>query len=266
MVLDHVPDHARLFVVAAAPLDADRLGVGDLDVVDVLAVPHRLEDAVGEAEDEEVLDGLLAEVVVDAEDLRLFEVPENLLVQLARALKTRPEGLLDDDAHPALVLLRQPGLAQLLDGLGVELRRDREVEEAVAPGAVLRVNSFEPLAEFGVALRVLDVRGEELEPGGERAPDLLVHGLRLGELDDRGLHLLAELFVGHRRAPEADDGELGREQALLHEPVERRDEFAPREVARRAEDDDRARLRRTLQTHPHPQWVLRDCRFAHSSQ
>jgi hypothetical protein len=43
-------------------------------VVDVLAVPHRLEDAVGEAEDEKVLDGLLAEVVVDAVDLRLVEV------------------------------------------------------------------------------------------------------------------------------------------------------------------------------------------------
>ncbi len=74
VVLDHVAHHARLLVVAAAPLDADRLGVRDLDVVDVLPVPDRLEDAVGEAEDEQVLHRLLAEVVVDAVDLRLFEV------------------------------------------------------------------------------------------------------------------------------------------------------------------------------------------------
>ena len=73
MVLDDVLRHARLLVELAATLDADLLGDGDLHVVDVLAVPERLEEAVGEAEDEEVLDRLLAEVVIDAEDLRLVE-------------------------------------------------------------------------------------------------------------------------------------------------------------------------------------------------
>ena len=56
----HVAQRARLVVVAAAPLDADRLGDGDLHVVDVAAVPDRLEDAVAEAERQDVLDGLLA--------------------------------------------------------------------------------------------------------------------------------------------------------------------------------------------------------------
>ncbi len=60
-----------LLVVAGAALDPDRLGDGDLDVVDELAVPDRLEDAVREPQREHVLDGLLAEVVVDAEDLVL---------------------------------------------------------------------------------------------------------------------------------------------------------------------------------------------------
>ena len=62
-----------LLVVAAAPLDAQRLGDGDLHVVDVAAVPDRLEDAVGEAEHHDVLHRLLAEVVVDAVDLLLAE-------------------------------------------------------------------------------------------------------------------------------------------------------------------------------------------------
>ena len=65
-------------VVAAAALDADRLGDGDLHVVDVAAVPDRLEDAVGEAEDHQVLDGLLAEVVIDAVDLLLVEAPAQI--------------------------------------------------------------------------------------------------------------------------------------------------------------------------------------------
>ena len=73
VVLDDVLRDAGLLEELAAPLDADLLGDGDLHVVDVLAVPERLEEAVREAEDEEVLDRLLAEVVIDAEDLRLGE-------------------------------------------------------------------------------------------------------------------------------------------------------------------------------------------------
>ena len=60
-------------VELAAALDADRLGHGDLDRVDVAPIPDRLEEPVAEAEDGEVLDRLLAQVVVDAVDLVLVE-------------------------------------------------------------------------------------------------------------------------------------------------------------------------------------------------
>ena len=85
VVLDHVAQRAGLLVVAAAPLDAERLGDGDLHVVDVAAVPERLEDAVGEAEDQDVLDRLLAEVVVDAVDLRLSRSTACTIAGSARA-------------------------------------------------------------------------------------------------------------------------------------------------------------------------------------
>ena len=73
MVLDDVAEGAGFLVEGPAAFDADGFGGGDLDVVDVVAVPDGLEDAVGEAEDEDVLDGLFAEVVVDAEDLVFVE-------------------------------------------------------------------------------------------------------------------------------------------------------------------------------------------------
>ena len=73
MVLEDVAARAGLLVELAAALDAEVLGHGDLDVVDVAPVPERLEDAVAEAEDHQVADGLLAQVVVDAVDLRLVE-------------------------------------------------------------------------------------------------------------------------------------------------------------------------------------------------
>ena len=69
MVLENVADRAGLLVERSAVLDADRLGHRDLHVVHVAPVPERLEDAVPEAEDQQVADRLLPEVVVDAVDL-----------------------------------------------------------------------------------------------------------------------------------------------------------------------------------------------------
>ncbi len=85
VVLDDVAEGAGGLVEGAAAFDADGFGGGDLDVVDVVAVPDVLEDAVGEAEDEDVLDGLLAEVVVDAEDLVFVEDLVDLVVEGAGA-------------------------------------------------------------------------------------------------------------------------------------------------------------------------------------
>ena len=64
-----------LVVVAGAVSDAHVLRHGDLHMVDVVAVPERLEDRVGEARHQDVLHGLLAEVVIDAVDLALPAAP-----------------------------------------------------------------------------------------------------------------------------------------------------------------------------------------------
>ena len=101
VVLHHVAQRARLLVVRAARLHADRLGDGDLDLGHVVTVPQRLEDPVGETEHEKVLDGLLAEVVIDAIDLVLAKDQTQMAVERPSALVVVPEGLLDDDARPA---------------------------------------------------------------------------------------------------------------------------------------------------------------------
>ena len=73
MVLDHVAHGAGLLVVSRASFDTQLLRHGDLNALDMVAIPERLEEGVREAEDEQVLHRLLAEVVVDAVDLRLVE-------------------------------------------------------------------------------------------------------------------------------------------------------------------------------------------------
>ena len=61
----------------------------------MVAVPGSVEELVAESQDEDVLDHLLTEVVVDTEDLLLLPVGVKSLLEIARALQTLTEGLLD---------------------------------------------------------------------------------------------------------------------------------------------------------------------------
>ena len=126
VVLHHVAQRAGVVVVVAAAADADGLGDGDLDVVDPARVPQRLEEGVGEAGDEEVLDALLAEVVVDPEDLRLVEDPADGVVDGAGGGEVVADRLLDDDAG---VLVDDADLVEALADRAEQLRGDREVED-----------------------------------------------------------------------------------------------------------------------------------------
>ena len=83
----HVAKRAHRLIKAGAFAEAQRLGHVDLHMVDEVPVPDRLEQAVGEAEGQDVLRGLLAQEVVDPEDLRLVEGLVDEVVQLDRALQ-----------------------------------------------------------------------------------------------------------------------------------------------------------------------------------
>ena len=85
-------------------LDAHLFGDGDLDVVDVPAVPDRLEKRVREAEREDVPHRVLAQVVVDPEDPALFEDAGQDFVQRSRRRQVAAERFLRDDARPGAVL------------------------------------------------------------------------------------------------------------------------------------------------------------------
>ena len=94
----HVAKRAHRLIEAGPLAEAQRLGHVDLHVVDEVAVPDRLEQAVGEAEGEDVLRRFLAEEVIDAEDLLLAEDLVQFRIQSHRALQVRAKRLLHDDA------------------------------------------------------------------------------------------------------------------------------------------------------------------------
>ncbi len=77
---NHVAHGAGGFVIAAARFHADRLRHGDLDMIDVAAIPDGLEDSIRETEHQNVLDGFLAQVMIDAVDLFFAENGADLCV------------------------------------------------------------------------------------------------------------------------------------------------------------------------------------------
>ena len=101
MVRHHVAQRAGCVVEAAAVADAEFLVDRDLHVVDVVAVPDRLEHAVGEAQHQDVLDGLLAEIVIDPVDLVLVDELQQFAVQRPGRGQVGAERLFDHQPPPA---------------------------------------------------------------------------------------------------------------------------------------------------------------------
>ena len=123
VVLNDVPQRASRLVESAAPLHAEVFRQSDLDVIDVLPVPHRLKERVREPHVEEVHDLVFAQVMVDAIHRVLGERGAHHIVKFACGSEVTTKGLLDDDA-PVLV---QAMVTKAADHIVKERGRDREI-------------------------------------------------------------------------------------------------------------------------------------------
>src|SRR5262249_44411118 len=88
---------------------------GDMHVINILVVPDGFEARIGEAEDQHVLDGLFAQVVIDAVELLLTDYLEQLAIQGTRGRCIMPKRLFDNDPTPATLALEQRRRAELVD-------------------------------------------------------------------------------------------------------------------------------------------------------
>src|SRR5680860_820499 len=235
VVLDHVAGGTDAVVVARATADADVLGHGDLHVVDVVRVPDRLEEVVGEAHREDVLHRLLAQVVVDPEHRLGREDAVDDLVQLTRGQQVVAERLLHHDAAPgAVTRLGQLVHLQLVDDVAEVLRRDREVERVVATGSADLVELLDGVSEPLERGVVGEVPRNEAQALGELAPHLFAE-LGAGMRAHRVVHDLREVLVGPVTARVAHEAEARRQQAAVGEVVDRRHHLLACQVAGHAE-------------------------------
>ncbi len=224
MVRHHVPERAGRLVEGAAQLDADRLGRGDLHVLDVPPVPDRLVDAVPEAQGQDVLDRLLPEEVVDPVDLLLRHHLQDPAVERLRGGKVGAEGLLDDhppETAPGVGVVA--GRPQAVDDRPEKTCRHRQIEDDVA--LPLPAAGLEQGGELRIAPRIVKIRREVTQPLLHPAPGLPVEGADVkftGRVAGEGAH-------GRGQAGPPLRGRLGH---VVHaeEAGPRIEQAAPREI------------------------------------
>ncbi len=227
MVLHHVAQGAVIVVIAPAALHPHRLADGDLHVLDGDLVPQRLEQGVGEAQGQEVLDRLLAQIVVDAEDLALAESAAEGVVDHLAGGQVAADRLFHD--HPA-ARLDQTGFAQMgADGV-IEAGRGGQIEDGLAGAA-------EQVGEILEGLRLLGVEGMVVEPRAELGPGF-VGEVAAGAQLDRRFHVGDEGLMGQGGARRAENPEPVREFTLAVEEIERRKQHTLGQIAGRADDHD----------------------------
>ena len=105
MVRHHVAQRARVFVVTAALFYPNFLRRGDLDAIDITTIPNRLEDAVAETKDQNILDCFFSKIMIDAINLAFVEDLFDASVQLLRRRKVSAEWFFDDHASPVIIIL-----------------------------------------------------------------------------------------------------------------------------------------------------------------
>ena len=243
MVLDHVAERTGFFVVARSDPHALGFGHRELHVVDVLRVPQRLEDRVGEPQHQDVLNGLLAEIVVDAEDLRLIERLGQRGVDGARRFQIAADRLLDDDARDRRLVgsVDEAGGAELADAGPDEAGGDGQVEHPIAGDGPFGLDLLDPPLQLVVRLVVVERPRDVEQPPGKLRPLLLVERPP-GESRDPVASECAEGGVIQLVPREADHREVGRQHAIHLQVVHGRKELSGGQVAGTPEDDQRAGL------------------------
>ena len=104
MVLNDVTKRPGLIVELSAALDSELLCHRDLDAFDELSVPQGLQERVGESEEEQVLNGVLPEVVVDPKHVLLAERAVHHRVQRPRRGEIVADRLAATSAHAVRVV------------------------------------------------------------------------------------------------------------------------------------------------------------------
>src|SRR4051794_7864050 len=225
VVLHHVADRAGPIIEAPAALHSEIFRHGDLDLVDIVAIPDRFQERICESEEDEVLDGALSQIMIDAEDVLLREMLVQHAVQRPRRLPIAPEGFLDDEPRP----VHDSGTSELPGDQPEQPLRDGHVVHRAARTAERPFQFGEGSGVLVIAIDVLQELEHPLEGALVDAavlleaplgapPELLQVPALLGDPDDRDVEDAApdhplqrgkDLLVGEISGGPVEDERVG---------------------------------------------------------
>ncbi len=237
MILDHIAQCAGMVVVLAPMLHPDLFGDGDLHMVDVVPVPYGLEEEVGKTKGQYVLDRLFAQVMVNTIDLGLVQKFSQGAVEGLGRVKVPPERLLHYD--PAVpVVPGETGLVQVADDGLHERRRCGKIIDMFAVPTPCFLFLGKGFAQSGEGLRVVEVTDSKgLKVLGKSLP---FRGIGLAAPREPVCPLVqvfAPFLLSERFPIYTINGKLPGQEVIEEEVVQRGDQFPPRQVTRRAKDD-----------------------------
>jgi len=241
VVLKHVAKNAAAIVVGSAPTDCHRFRDSNLDVVDVLVIPQRLEQRVGKPENQDVLNGVLAEIMIDAVKLIFPPVFVQCLVECHGRFQIVPKRFLDNEPAEAAIFLVQPGLPEMAAELGVEFGRYRQVIQAATSARPLA--RFQPLRQRRCTRGLSHIRGDIVNILCKSGPFRRIERLTRSGQSFLGLpgKVIAEGIVREWRSGDAENLDPLGESALLGQVEQCGDELSGCEIPRCAKDNHRQR-------------------------
>ena len=99
VVLDHIAHRAGFVIIRAAPANPHGFGHSDLDMIDVVVVPQRLEQHIGKADRHQVLHGFLAQIVINPVNLGFGKIGGKGLIQRAGGVQIAAKRFFHHDAR-----------------------------------------------------------------------------------------------------------------------------------------------------------------------
>ena len=156
--------------VSAALFHPDRLGIRDLHMIDIAAVPDGLKDGIVEAEHHDVLHRFFAQVMIDAVNLVFRQHSFDVAIQGFGGVEIVTKRLLDDHSPPVSIVLADSPPSQLLYDLREKFRSSRQIKKIICVRVVLSVHRRELGREGRISGRIGEVATLIVEPLREPRP------------------------------------------------------------------------------------------------
>ncbi len=227
VILHDVADRSHFVIKLSPPLHPELLGHGDLDALQVVAVPAGLDQRIGEAEVDQVQHRFLAEVMIDAKDGRLGKEAMKRAIQFLGRGQIAAEGLFHH--HPRI--LRAADLGQPFRDRGEHVGRNRQIVQRPFDVA-------QRLTQLRKSGRIAVVAVDVLQ---QRAELRVCRGVQAAVLGETLLDPRLELVEVPARFRHCDDRHV--EMPVTEHRLQRGKDLLVGQIARGAEKDNGIRLR-----------------------